>query len=157
MVSMMKHSISDRVGLKGLAAMLHDARFTRESMEFDERARVFVLRCWTPAWNEATYRQILWCVHWRVVPWKQFMVTFSQVSSCHVQVEENVVYYEISTLKCSEDRKEIKIVTHYAISIRLNVERLEVELEETTKTRDDWAIHSLTCRLRSGPRSTENW
>ncbi|MCX8156909.1 MAG: hypothetical protein N3J91_10750 [Verrucomicrobiae bacterium] len=116
--------ITNAVELKSLAATLHDARFTADSIAFDATARTFTLKCWVL--QPASRR------------WQARQLSFGGVADSKVNVKEKVRYYELATIRFAERDRKLEFVAHYGIEISLAVDKLDGALNETNETRDKW-------------------
>jgi hypothetical protein len=124
MSAAMATRITKAAELKSLAATLHDARFTADTIAFDATARTFTLKCWV---LELASRQ-----------WQAQQLSFGDVADCKVNVKEKVRYYELATIRFAERERKLELVAHYGIEISLAVDKLDGALNETNETRDKW-------------------
>jgi hypothetical protein len=114
--------IDNASSLEEVAAFLHDARFTADSISFDADKQIFSLKCWV----QLAFRGV----------YKAYTLSFSGVTGCNVVQEEDVRFYEISTLRFNENSRRLEILTHYAVEISLELVDLMGMLTETSETRE---------------------
>ena len=111
------------------AALLHDARFTDDSIQFSPEKREFRLVCWVPARTGRGRYGSAWT-------WKRVDLVVEGVSDCVIRKDQYISYYELSTIRYSRDAGKLEIMTHYAVSIELIVDRVAIGLEEMADTRE---------------------
>jgi hypothetical protein len=122
--------ISSETDLKSIAAILHDARFTADAVDFNAPAQTFNLKCWVsePKRREGTgFRE-----------WKGYRLSFIKVTDCKVNTREKVSYYELATIRFAAGDRRLNLVTHYGIEISLQVGELNGALTEISETRAEW-------------------
>jgi len=116
--------ITNTAELKPLAATLHDARFTADTIAYDVAARTFTLTCWV--FEPASRR------------WQAWQLSLNNVTDCRVNLREKVCYYELATIRFSERDCKLDLITHYGIEISLTVCKLAGALTNRGETRDNW-------------------
>ena len=104
--------------LKSLAATFHDARFTGDGFRFDPHERVFSLKAWA--------------LEAKPQCWQPYLLSFREVAACRVKVKESIQFYELATIRYSENEGKLDLVTHFAVEMSLTIDRLEIEV-----TRDE--------------------
>jgi len=122
----MQLGIANATDLKLAASTLHDARFKAEAIVFDPAARTFTLHCWvleTKRKGADTPRHRM-----------GYRLSFANVTDAKVIVKEKVDYYELSTIRFSEQDGKLDLITHYAIEISLAAEQLDGNLLKTGET-----------------------
>ncbi|MCI0364260.1 MAG: hypothetical protein L0219_10285 [Phycisphaerales bacterium] len=96
--------------LEDAASLLHDGWFLISDLRHDELQRMFSIAVTS-------------------VQRERFLLTFYEVDDCEIVVDEEVpAGYEFSTLEYREQDRKLHIVTHYAISITLEVARIHGQL-----------------------------
>jgi hypothetical protein len=113
--------------LESAAALLHDARFIVDAIQYNSTERKFSLKCWVHVSEKNN------------VAWKAYSLEFSGVDDCKIAQKEQVSYYELATLNFSKSKQELILVTHYAIEIILKINGLNGLLTESGESRKDWA------------------
>ncbi|MDB6056238.1 MAG: hypothetical protein JWO95_82 [Verrucomicrobiales bacterium] len=113
--------INDRNSLEAVAALLHDSRFTADSILFDADKQAFSLKCWIQLSFRGAY--------------KAYILSFANITRCNVLQAEDVRFYEIATLRINGGGRRLEIATHYAIDISLDFDSLDGMLNETDETR----------------------
>ena len=126
----MKTRIESADDVKVVAAVLHDARFTEDKIQFDETSHGFNLECWLPEPKGTAKRAKR--------PWKAYRLSISNVLACKAKATEKVRYYELSTILFSERNRRLDLISHYGIRISLQVGELNGSLTETGAIHDGW-------------------
>jgi hypothetical protein len=112
----------DERSLKSAAAVLHDARFVREGIEFDRANHSFLMKCWIK--NEGR--------------WTAYQLVLEGVQNWRIVEREKIEYYEIATVRFDKSRGQVNLITHFALEIVLETSALKGSLIETVETRSDW-------------------
>jgi hypothetical protein len=112
--------------LKPAAALLHDARFIADTIEYNTTKRKFSMKCWIRV--SAKGEKV----------WKAHSLEFSDVDDCKITQKEIVSYYELATLNFNKNKQELNLVTHYAIEIILKTDGLNGLMTESGESRKNW-------------------
>jgi hypothetical protein len=129
-ITNMQIQIANEDDLQSVATILHDARFTVDAIDFDAATSLFTLKCWTlepKPKQEGVTRA-----------WQAHRLLFTSVIGCKVNVNEKVVYYELSTLRFSKGDSRLDLFTHYAIEMSLQLGKLEGSLTAINERREQW-------------------
>lgn len=118
----MKHvTVTDRFSLQSVIGDIHDARFRKSDITFDQANHIWTLICWGPRRSRGAIRN-----EW----WQELRLIVSNVTSCEASFAENPPYFEVASLAVSEDGKQLEVVCQYAASLKLCVSELNVQLRQ---------------------------
>ena len=126
----MNIKIANEDDLKSVATILHDARFTADAVDFDAATHTFTLRCWA---HEPKPKGI-----GVTRAWQAHRLSFTNVTECKLDVKEKVIYYELATIRFSKRDSRLDLITHYAVTMSLQLAKLEGTLIETNERREQW-------------------
>lgn len=118
----MKHvTVTDRHSLQSVIGDIHDARFRKSDITFDQANQTWTLICWGPRRSRGAIRN-----EW----WQELRLLVSNVTAYAPSFTENPPYFEVASLAVSEDEKQLEIVCQYAASLKLTVSGLNVQLRQ---------------------------
>lgn len=118
----MKHvTVSDRFSVRDIIGDIHDARFRKTDILFDQGSHTWTLVCWGPRRRHGSIRN-----EW----WQELRLIVSNVTAYTLSFTENPPYFEVASLVVSEDEKQLEVVCQYAASLKLTVSELNVQLRQ---------------------------
>jgi hypothetical protein len=95
--------LTNSTELDAAAAILHDARFVANEVEWNAGQHTFRLKCWV---HISKHKKVP-----DAGKWKAWILSFSNVETCSVVIKEKVVYYELSRIRYSKDLRTITFLT----------------------------------------------
>lgn len=127
----METRIVDNSDIKYADTVLHDAVFRLDAIAFDVDTGVFALKAWVRE-REAGEN---------VRRWRAYTLTFHNVLECQIDQREDVSHCELASIKYAESAGRLELVTHYAVDVKLRIQKLDGTLAQTDETRE-WAKKS---------------
>ena len=160
--------ITNETDVKSVTAILHDARFMADAIAYDAKAQTFALKCWVQGLKGKddssvlaelkrqeemvlTKRPRIASILWKRVTkgdasadsriWEACQLCFSKVTDCKVHIKKKPsIYYEIVTIQFNMRDSKLKLITHHAAEINLQLGELDGALNETIETRAKWNV-----------------